>query len=213
MFDLLLAHFGPQHWWPGETPFEVCVGAILTQNTAWGNVEKAITNLKKAGLLDFVTLCAASDATIASLIKPAGYFNIKTKRLRSFLNFVKDEGGNFDELAKIPGDKLRNKLLAVTGIGPETADSMVLYAFGKPTFVVDAYTKRILMRHSLMGEETDYQQIKNYFESHLAMDQKLFNEFHALIVMTGKDFCRKSKPKCDECPLREFNGGPSLAAL
>jgi endonuclease-3 related protein len=210
LYDKLYAHFGPQHWWPGETPFEVCVGAILTQNTAWTNVEKAIANLKKQGLLDFEKMLAVEESFLAECIRPAGYFNIKAKRLKSFLRGVKENFGDFARLADLPQDRLREALLSFSGVGPETADSMLLYAFDKPSFVVDAYTKRILVRHRLIDEAADYHALKDYFESHLSADVTLYNEYHALIVRTGKELCRKSKPKCSECPLRDFNGGPVL---
>lgn len=205
MYDRLFSRLGTQRWWPGETPFEVCVGAILTQNTAWGNVERAIANLKKEGLLDLKRLHQTPDTHIATCIKPAGYFNIKTRRLRNFLNAVVN---NFDSLFGMNVNALREKLLNINGIGPETADSMVLYAFNKPSFVVDAYTNRILRRHSLIAEEADYFQIKEFFESHLRSNAALYNEFHALLVKLGKDFCHKLKPKCETCPLNDFNGGP-----
>lgn len=210
IYRLAHKHFGPQNWWPGETPFEVCLGAILTQNTAWSHVEKAINNIKEAGLLDFERLYRTPDAKIAGLIRPAGYFNIKTKRLRHFLNAVHDRFGSFEALTELAPDKLRETLLSINGIGPETADSMVLYAFHQPSFVIDAYTKRILVRHSLVDEEADYYQLKDLFESHLESEVPLFNEYHALLVMVGKNYCLKSKPRCEHCPLYEVNGGPVL---
>lgn len=186
------------------------MGAILTQNTAWSNVEKAIANLKNENLLNFEKLFQTSDKIISQLIKPAGYFNIKTRRLRNFLNFVKNEFGSFENLFDLSTEKLREVLLSITGIGPETADSIVLYAFNRPTFVVDAYTQRVLVRHSLIDGEADYYRIKDFFESNLQTDQKFFNEYHALLVMIGKHYCAKSKPKCEKCPLNEVNGGPIL---
>lgn len=210
IYHLLLSHFGPQKWWPAETPFEVCVGAILTQNTSWTNVEKAIVNLKQAGVLNFEKLRATPDDTIAELIKPAGYFRLKTKRLRNFLNFVHDELGTFEALADLSTQSLREKLLSVSGIGAETADAMTLYAFHKPIFVVDAYTKRILVRHRLLDEEADYARLQELFHDHLEEDATFFNEYHALIVMTGKTFCQKANPDCEHCPLKNVNGGPIL---
>ncbi|EKD51317.1 MAG: Helix-hairpin-helix motif:HhH-GPD [uncultured bacterium] len=203
IYQKLLSHFGPQHWWPGDTPFEICVGAILTQNTAWSNVEKAIANLKNNQLLSFERLLATPAQSVAELIKPAGYFNIKTKRLKSFLGAIKREQGDFDTLSSLSTSSLREFLLSISGIGPETADSMMLYAFERPVFVVDAYTNRMLTRHSLVDEEADYFRLQEYFEDHLEKDVALFNEYHALIVKLGKEFCRKSNPKCEECPLRE----------
>ncbi|HLD45565.1 MAG TPA: endonuclease III domain-containing protein [bacterium] len=203
IYQKLLSHFGPQHWWPGDTPFEICVGAILTQNTAWSNVEKAIANLKNNQLLSFERLLATPAQSVAELIKPAGYFNIKTKRLKSFLGAIKREQGDFDTLSSLSTSSLREFLLSISGIGPETADSMMLYAFERSVFVVDAYTNRMLTRHSLVDEEADYFRLQEYFEDHLEKDVALFNEYHALIVKLGKEFCRKSNPKCEECPLRE----------
>jgi len=206
LYNLLYNHFGPQNWWPGDSPFEICIGAILTQNTAWTNVEKAIQNLKEVNLLELERMYNTSDSEIARLIKPAGYFNVKTKRLRNFLNATIHEFDSFFDLDK---KTLREKLLNINGIGPETADSMLLYAFNKTSFVIDAYTKRILQRHSLASEDANYYQLKDYFESHLEEDRQLFNEYHALIVMLGKDYC-KPKAKCELCPLKEFNGGPLI---
>jgi endonuclease III related protein len=210
IYQNLLTHFGPQNWWPGDSPFEVCVGAILTQNTNWSNVEKAIVNLKDRGLLDFKSLYLARDETIAELIRPAGYFNVKTKRLRSFLNFIQEKYGEFDALNDLTDTKLREELLSVKGVGAETADSMVLYAFNRPKFVIDTYTHRILSRHSLIPEDADYYQMQELFENNLETDEELFNEYHALIVMVAKNFCKKSKPSCEECPLKDVNGGAVL---
>ncbi|MBI1910206.1 MAG: endonuclease III domain-containing protein [Deltaproteobacteria bacterium] len=203
-YETALKALGPQHWWPGETPFEVCVGAILTQNTNWQNVEKAIVNLKSKDLLDPHRIYALSPRQLAELIRPAGYFNIKTKRLRNFLKFLIDEyEGNLNRMFEERLETLREKLLNVSGIGKETADSILLYAGNKPVFVVDAYTKRILLRHEMIDEEADYDQVQEYLTSHLPEDRKLYNEFHALIVMIGKNFC-KTKPDCERCPLKEF---------
>lgn len=204
IYQILLQHFDRQHWWPADGPFEVCVGAILTQNTSWTNVEKAISNLKQAGVLSYRELIQVLDQDLARMIQPAGYFNVKTKRLRNFLNFIRDEFDDFDRLFSLSHSELREKLLSISGIGPETADSMVLYAFGKPSFVVDAYTKRILVRHSLIDEEADYYQIQEFFENNLVDDPQLFNEYHALLVRIGKNYCKKSKPNCRACPLREI---------
>jgi endonuclease-3 related protein len=203
-YKSLLRRFGPQDWWPGETPFEVMVGAILTQNTAWSNVEKAIHNLKTYDLLDPHKLHELDQDTLALAIKPAGYFNVKAKRLKSFIDwFVTRHQGDVEALKRIPPDRLRAELLEVKGIGPETADSILLYALDVPTFVVDAYTYRVLTRHDLIGEEATYEDMKELFQKRLPPDRKLFNEFHALIVAVGKDFCR-SKARCDECPLKRF---------
>jgi endonuclease-3 related protein len=205
MFDRLFAHYGPQHWWPGETPFEVMVGAILTQNTNWKNVEKAIGNLKSAGVLELKKLLALSDTRMAELIKPAGYFNVKTKRLKSFLEFL-NEGyrGDIAKMRREPTAKLREELLAVKGIGKETADSILLYALDHPIFVVDAYTYRVFTRHYLIEEEAGYDELQELAMDHLPPDRAHYNELHALLVMVGKDFCGP-KPKCENCTLNGLN--------
>lgn len=203
-FQSALQQLGPQHWWPGETPFEVCVGAILTQNTNWKNVEKAIANLKSSNLLDPKKLLALPDQQLAERIRPAGYFNIKTKRLKSFLQFLVEQyEGDLNQMFNERLEPLREKLLSVKGIGPETADSILLYAGGKPIFVVDAYTKRIFLRHQVVSEEADYHEIQDHFMRHLPDEVSTFNEFHALIVNIGKNWC-KTKPDCDHCPWRNY---------
>jgi len=205
IYDLLFKRFGPQDWWPGDTPFEVIVGAILTQNTNWTNVEKAITNLKNAKVLTPDKLRLLDIKKLAELIRPAGYFNIKAKRLKNFLDwFFENYSGKLENLKNVQTDELRQQLLSVKGIGPETADSILLYALNRPVFVVDAYTARICSRHHLTDEGADYHQIQEMFESNLPSDIQLFNEYHALLVHLGKDFC-KPTPKCEECPL---NGLP-----
>lgn len=201
VFERMRRAWGPQHWWPGETPFEVIVGAILTQNTAWTNVEKAIQNLKDEGLLDAKALLALPHSTLARLIRPSGYYNIKAKRLRSFLTwFVERFDGSVERMFEMPLAALREELLAVKGIGPETADSILLYAGGVPKFVVDAYTYRILLRHGMIAEEATYEEIQELFESRLPRDVALWNEYHALLVHAGKEHCR-SHPRCEGCPL------------
>ena len=205
IYRILYKSFGPQHWWPGETPFEIAVGAILTQNTNWGNVEKAINNLKQSGTLDANILHKMPHARLASLIKPAGYFNIKAKRLKHFLVFLSNhyegviEGMKDEDLHHI-----RHRLLEVNGIGPETADSILLYALDKPLFVIDAYTKRVLIRHNIIPEGATYHETQELFHNNLPVDVKLFNEYHALFVMLGKHYC-KPKPKCQGCPLEEMS--------
>lgn len=199
--ELLLKTFGPQHWWPGETTFEIILGAILTQNTSWANVEKAIANLKAAGCLEPDRLHALDAEAIETLIRPAGYFRLKTKRLRNFMQWFFDAyGGDLDALARIETRRLREELLSVSGIGPETADSMLLYALNRPVFVVDTYTARVAVRHGLIEPDIDYEQLQYLFESNLEPSAPLFNEYHALLVRVGKDFC-KPKPKCAGCPL------------
>ena len=201
IYDLLYKRFGPQDWWPGDTPFEVIVGAILTQNTNWTNVEKAITNIKNADALTPDKLHHLDIKKLAELIRPAGYFNIKAKRLKNFLDwFFENYAGNLVNLEKVRTSELREQLLSVKGIGHETADSILLYALNRPVFVVDAYTARICTRHHIIDGGADYHQIQETFESNLPSDIQLFNEYHALLVHLGKDFC-KPTPKCEECPL------------
>ncbi len=204
IYNMLYGSFGPQGWWPGDTQFEIIIGAILTQNTNWSNVEKAIANLKSEKVLTPAKLHKLNTNKLAKLIRPAGYFNIKAKRLKNFLHWF-DESYNLrpKNLEAVTTDRLRNELLSVKGIGPETADSILLYAFDRPVFVVDAYTTRIASRHHLIEDGVDYHKIQKLFESNLPADVKLFNEYHALLVRLGKDFC-KPTPKCDDCPLNEL---------
>jgi endonuclease-3 related protein len=202
IYDNLYQAYGPQNWWPGDSSFEVAVGAILTQNTNWGNVEKAIENIKAKKALNAGTLHKMSHKQLASLIRPAGYFNVKAKRLKSFLAFLcNDYSGSMQKMKKSNAISLRKRLLAVYGIGPETADSILLYALDKPVFVIDAYTKRVMSRHGLVSEKAGYQEIQELFHKNLSPDVQLFNEYHALIVMAGKDYC-KPKPRCTGCPLQ-----------
>lgn len=201
LYDILYDTFGPRHWWPGDSPFEVIVGAILTQNTAWGNVSRAISKLKEEGLMTPQTLNYMDEGILATLIRPAGYYNVKTRRLKNFLRFLfKEYGGNLDKMFSESMDILRHKLLDIKGIGRETADSIMLYAGGMPTFVVDAYTKRILSRHLIVSEDADYEEIRSLFMDNLPADKRLFNEYHALLVHLGKSFCNRN-PKCKGCPL------------
>lgn len=204
IYDLMYDHFGPQHWWPGRTRFEIIVGAILTQNTNWTNVERAIANLDREGVLDPAHLHEADFETLAQWIRPAGYFNIKAKRLKNLLNWLYDEfGGNVDAPARLDAVDLRESLLSVNGIGRETADSIILYAYEKPIFVVDAYTCRIGVRHGFLSPDMDYDMVQEYFESALEHDAALYNEFHALLVCVGKNFC-KPKARCHGCPLESL---------
>ncbi|HAO93727.1 MAG: hypothetical protein A2X99_07560 [Deltaproteobacteria bacterium GWB2_55_19] len=203
-YEALISAFGPQGWWPGETPIEVAVGAILTQNTAWTNVEKAIGNLKRAGALSYGALHSLPDEDLAALIRPAGYFNVKAKRLKSFLNHVSLCHGNLKAFLGLPPERLRAELLSINGIGPETADSISLYAAGYGEFVVDAYTRRIFARHGFFGADASYDEMKAIFTSNLPEDKTIFNEYHALIVKTGKDFCKTRVPLCKTCPLGPF---------
>ncbi|NOZ68916.1 MAG: endonuclease III domain-containing protein [Deferribacteres bacterium] len=205
IFNRLYGFFGPQNWWPGETPFEIAVGAVLTQNTNWGNVEKAIKNLKRNGKLSAKALHEMPQEELASLIKPAGYFNIKAKRLKHFLSFLAvNYKGSMKRLGKEDLHALRKSLLDVNGIGPETADSILLYALGKPVFVIDAYTKRVLQRHGLVPEQATYHDMQSLFHENLPPDVDLFNEYHALFVVLGKHYCRP-KPQCGGCPLNGYN--------
>jgi endonuclease-3 related protein len=204
IYELLLARFGGQGWWPGETAFEIMVGAILAQNTNWANVEKAIGNLKVTGCLSVEKIHSLSHEELAALIKPAGYFNIKANRLRNFIDWLREKyDGDIEFMAQSGTDTLREELLGVKGIGPETADSILLYALDREIFVVDAYTARIAVRHGLIEPNADYHELQELFQSNLPDDVKLFNEFHALIVQTGKNFCRP-KPKCEACPLNKL---------
>ena len=194
--------FGPQHWWPGDTPFEVAVGAILTQNTNWGNVEKAVHNLKAAHALSAKKIYEMPVNTLAAFIRPAGYFNIKAKRLKSFIDFLMvNYRGSMTRMSKEEMHALRERLLCVNGIGPETADSILLYALGKPVFVIDAYTKRVLSRHGIMDHDEPYEVFQELFHSSLEKDVKLFNEYHALFVKVGKLYCRP-EARCEGCPLQ-----------
>ncbi len=207
VYKSLFKHYGPQYWWPGETPFEVMIGAVLTQNTAWSNVEKAIVNLKQAKSLTAEKIAAMSAADLGQLIRPAGYFNVKAKRLQNFCSWFLGQGGekvlnNFDDI------ELRNGLLSVNGVGPETADDMLLYAFNRPVFVIDAYTRRIFLRLGLVAGDEGYENLRHQFESQLSSEIKLrdelvniYNEYHALIVLHAKEVCRK-QPRCSECCLR-----------
>jgi len=202
IYTRLYKAFGPQHWWPAQTSFEVIVGAILTQNTSWVNVEKAINNLKAANCLSAGKIKNISCRKLAKLIRPSGYYNLKAKRLKSFIKFIFEEyHGRLLQMFNTPLNKLRRELLSVKGIGPETADSILLYAAEKPVFVVDAYTKRVLERHRLITGDADYAKVQDIFMDNLKPQMKLFNEFHALFVKVGKDFCKK-KPLCSLCPLK-----------
>jgi len=205
-YEALYSAFGPQKWWPGSTRFEVMVGAILTQNTAWSNVEKAIANLRGAGVLTPRGLHELPTEELARLIRPSGYFNIKARRLKNFIDFLFTAADG--SVARLFGTKdsalLRRSILAVKGIGPETADSMLLYAGRRPEFVVDAYTKRVLTRHGLVEDKAGYEEIKELFMKNLEEDTALFNEYHALFVKLGKDYCRPRNPLCKGCPLRDY---------
>jgi endonuclease-3 related protein len=215
IFDRLLAAYGAQHWWPGETPFEVMVGAILTQNTAWSNVERAIAELKKQEALDARRLLAAAPHTVARWIRPAGYFNVKAKRLRNFCRWYVEQGG-FKALARQDTDTLRHGLLSVNGVGRETADDILLYAFARPVFVIDAYTRRLFARLGMLRGDEGYEHLRAAIEQGLARELgrtrsagraayrrncvPLYSEYHALIVAHAKHICR-TRPRCAQCCL------------
>ncbi len=205
IYHALYGAFGPQHWWPGETPFEVAVGAILTQNTNWTNVERAIANLKKASALDPLAMHGMSEERLAELIRPSGYYNVKAKRLKAFISFlVEGYSGKTEAMSREETGALREKLLSIKGIGKETADSILLYALGKPVFVIDAYTKRVLSRHNVLSMDDAYDDFQSLFHSGLGPHSPLYNEYHALFVRTGKDFCRPGSPACKGCPIEGF---------
>jgi len=211
IYDRLFDALGPQDWWPGESPFEVIVGAMLVQNTNWQNVKRAIDRLREADLLEPHALYDVPVEELEELIRPAGYFRIKARRLRSLLEFLVERyDGSLEAVFSTESSTLRDELLGVHGVGPETADSILLYAGEKPVFVVDTYTHRVLARHGWIAFDADYHMIQDYFHAGLPEDVQLFNEFHALFVRVGKHYCRKSEPRCDECPLAELlpDGGP-----
>ena len=201
MYERLLRAVGPRHWWPGESPFEVIVGAILTQNTSWSNVEKAIDNLKKAGILSAPVMRGVDRDELAQVIKPSGFYRLKAKRLKRFVDFLYEEfDGDMNRMRSQDRGSLRERLLKVDGIGPETADSIILYALGEPIFVVDAYTKRIFSRHKLISEKWSYEEVQGMVMGELGQDVEIYNEFHALLVFLGKHWCRRV-PRCGGCPL------------
>lgn len=208
-YQTMLAALGPSRWWPGQTPFEIALGAILTQNTAWSNVEKALHNLRARNLISASALSALSEEELAELIRPSGFFRIKARRVGHFLDFLRASCDlDMWALRSRDMDGLRQELLAVQGIGPETADSILLYALGMPSFVVDAYTRRILSRHGLVSEHIGYGELRAFFMDALPADARLFNEFHALIVRTGKEWCAKRGGLCPSCPLSVLLHGP-----
>jgi endonuclease-3 related protein len=203
IYRTLFVYYGPQHWWPGDTPFEVIVGAILTQSAAWGNVEKAIANLKKAGALNPASLRQLPTDKLAQLIRPSGYYNAKALKLKAFVKRLGEaHQDSLDKLFSLSITELRSELLSIHGIGPETADSIILYAAHKPIFVIDAYTRRILSRLGLSPQKDDYAAFQALFMENLPANEKLFNEYHALFVRHGKEVCKK-KPICSSCCLKE----------
>ena len=210
LYRRLYRHYGDLQWWPGDSPLEISVGAILTQNTAWTNVEKAIRRLKEARSLSVRTLSRLPHKKLARLIQPAGYFNVKARRLKNFLSFLQHRyDGSLRKMFKQDSLRLREELLSVNGIGPETADSILLYAGEKPIFVIDAYTKRIFSRHGILPYEESYDEFQELFVKQLPRSVTLYNQYHGMFVNMGKDFCRK-RPLCASCPLNGWRGVPPL---
>ncbi|MDZ7671358.1 MAG: endonuclease III domain-containing protein [Halanaerobiales bacterium] len=204
VYEQLFDHYGPQNWWPADSSIEVIIGAILTQAVNWSNVEKAISNLKEANLVSLKKLKEVKENRLAELIKPSGYYNMKAKKLKSFVSYIDDNYDlNLNKFTKGKPETIRKKLLDIYGIGPETADSIMLYAFNQPKFVIDTYTKRIISRIGYTSEDVSYDKLKALFEKNLENDSKLFNEYHALLVKHAKEHCLKSSPLCIKCPLNK----------
>jgi endonuclease III related protein len=213
-YQALSERLGPMRWWPAKTPFEVILGAILTQNTAWRNVQLAVENLRREGLLTPRAVAQVSATRLAALIRPSGYFRQKSRKLKAFVRFLNERyDGSLRRMFAAPTAELRQQLLEVHGIGPETADSILLYAGGHPVFVVDAYTRRLLWRHGLAGEHAGYDELQALFSRHLPRDRQLFNEFHALLVEAGKHWCRRRAPRCADCPLGAWLPADAAAVL
>ncbi len=205
VYERLSQACGQQHWWPAESPFEVIVGAILVQNTAWKNVERAIENLREAGLLDPHALHATAPADLEELVRPAGYFRQMASRLLAIVEFlIEHYEGSLETMFAVDVQTLREELLSIRGVGPETADSILLYAGELPVFVVDTYTHRIFARHGWIEYECDYHALQDHCQSELPQEVQLYNELHALLVHVGNQYCKKSRPKCDDCPLCEL---------
>jgi len=204
IYERLFATLGPQQWWPGESPFEVLVGAILVQNTSWRNVERAIENLREAAVLSPRAIHELAQEELEELVRPAGYYRIKARRLKNLIEFIVDRyDGSLDAMFATELSELRGELLTINGVGPETADSILLYAGDLPIFVVDTYTLRIFARHGWIDYAATYHELQEHFQSGLPDDPQLYNEYHALLVRIGNQYCRK-KPKCDECPLQDM---------
>ena len=201
IYQRLFDRYGPQHWWPADEPFEVIVGAILTQSTAWVNVEKAILNLKKAGALDAVSLRQIPVNELGGLIRSSGYYNVKARKLKAFVEKLGNYDDSLEKMFAPDIPQLRSELLSIYGIGQETADSIILYAAGKPIFVIDAYTHRIMDRLGLNSDCGNYAALQAFFMNNLPPDVKLFNEYHALLVRHGKEVCKKSSSLCSGCCL------------
>lgn len=207
IYEILYNSFGPQDWWPGDSPFEIMIGSILTQNTNWRNVSKAINNIKGARLLEPKKLLKHK-RMIPRLIRPSGFYKLKSQRLIGFLNYyIKNYQGSIDRMNIQETGILRRELLHISGIGKETADAILLYALSRPVFVVDTYTRRIFSRHNIFNYHMPYDEIRYFFEINLPQDVQLYNEYHALLVKLGKEYCKKTKPLCDTCPLRNISSG------
>jgi len=204
-YAALLRRFGPQKWWPARTRLEVILGAILTQNTAWHNATLALRNLRRAGLLSWRGLRVAGLDTLESYVRPAGFYRQKARTIRNFADWLEQQhGGSLSRLFSLPADELRRQLLGLRGLGPETADAIILYAAERPLFVADAYTRRVLARHGLIPPEADYRETQEFLHTQLSREPALFNEFHALLVEVGKKHCTPHSPSCPGCPLEEF---------
>jgi endonuclease-3 related protein len=199
LYDALQALYGEQPWWPADSPFEIMVGAVLTQNAAWSNVEKAIERLKAARLMSLPALLDTTHEQLAETIRPSGYYNIKARRLRNLCLFL-DRAGGLEAFAARSLDDQRTALLGVNGVGPETADDILLYALEQPVFVIDTYTRRLLRRNGLVRGDEDYEQLRALFEQAIERNVYLYQQYHALIVMHAKETCRKS-PQCARCAL------------
>lgn len=209
-YDRLYTAYGPQHWWPGETPFDVLVGAVLVQGVAWPNVERAIANLQAADAMSPLAIHKLPQVELEQLVRPCGYYRVKAGRLRNLIDWLmQHHGGSVEKMLQVETAELRRQLLSVNGIGPETADSILLYAAQRPAFVVDAYTRRVLERHGWIEPGASYDQMKELFEQNLPRDTQFYNEYHALIVAVGNKHCSRT-PKCEGCPLKKMlpRGGP-----
>jgi len=204
-YAALLGRFGPQQWWPGRTRLEVILGAILTQNTAWHNATLALRKLRQAGLLSWRGLRAAGLDTLEACVRPAGFYRQKARTIRNFVDWLEREhGGSLSRLFSLPAEELRRRLLELRGVGPETADAILLYAAERPLFVADAYTRRVLSRHGVIAADSGYHETQEFLHTHLPREAAFFNEFHALLVEVGKKHCTPHSPNCPQCPLEEF---------
>lgn len=204
-YSVLRARFGPQQWWPARTRLEVILGAILTQNTTWHNATLALRNLRKSGLLSWQALRHACLSGLEACVRPSGFYRQKARTIRDFVDWLsREHAGSLDRLFSLSTDELRRRLLDLRGLGPETADAIILYATQRPLFVADAYTRRVLARHGFVSDAADYHQTQEFLHAHLPPDTSLFNEFHALLVAVGKKHCKPQSPRCAGCPLEEF---------